>query len=72
MSFEFHPEARVEFIDAVAYYEKSGEGVGLRFSREVYATINRILASPKGWPPITDNARRCLTRRFPFSVVRRS
>ena len=69
MTFEFHPEARIEFIDAVAYYEKSSEGVGLRFSREVYATINRAMASPNSWPQITENTRRCLARRFPYSVV---
>ncbi|MBK9163622.1 MAG: type II toxin-antitoxin system RelE/ParE family toxin [Acidobacteria bacterium] len=69
MNFEFHPEARLEFIDAVAFYEKSSEGLGLRFSREVFATINRVTASPNSWPCITDNTRRCLTHRFPYSVV---
>jgi len=69
MTFEFHPEARTEFIDAIAYYENSSRGVGLRFSREVYATINRVAASPNSWPSITENTRRCFTRQFPYSVV---
>ena len=69
MTFEFHPEARIEFIDAVAYYEKSSEGVGLRFSREVYSTINRVTASPTAWPGVTENTRRCLASQFPYSVV---
>lgn len=69
MTFEFHPEARIEFIDAIAYYENSSKGVGLRFSREVYATINRVTASPNSWPRLTENTRRCLTRRFPYSIV---
>ena len=69
MTFEFHPEARTEFIDAVAYYENSRSGIGLQFSREVYATINRVTASPNSWPNITENTRRCFTRRFPYSVV---
>jgi len=69
MTFEFHPEARLEFIDAIAHYEKSSEGVGLRFSREVYATINRVTAGPNSWPRITDNTRRCLTRWFPYGIV---
>lgn len=69
MTFEFHPDARIELIDAVAYYEKSSEGVGLRFSREVYATIHRLMANPNLWPSVTENTRRCLTRRFPYSVV---
>lgn len=69
MNFEFHPEARLEFIDAVAYYETSSEGVGLRFTREIYATVNRAIANPNSWPSITENTRRCLARRFPYSVV---
>ncbi|MBX3244838.1 MAG: type II toxin-antitoxin system RelE/ParE family toxin [Acidobacteria bacterium] len=69
MTFEFHPEARIEFIEAISYYERSSPGVGLRFSREVYATIKRVLESPNAWPHITENTRRCLARRFPYSVV---
>jgi hypothetical protein len=42
MTFEFHPDARIEFIDAVAYYERSSEGLGFRFPREVSATVSRI------------------------------
>jgi len=69
MTFEFHPKARTEFIAAIAYYEESSKGVGLRFSREVYAAIDRVVANPHSWPQITENTRRCLTRRFPYSVV---
>lgn len=28
MTFEFHPEARHEFIEAIAYYKKCREGLG--------------------------------------------
>lgn len=69
MTFEFHPEARIEFIEAVEFYEESREGLGLRLSREVYATINRITHGPTAWPQISDNTRRCFTRRFPYGVI---
>ncbi len=69
MTFEFHPEARIEFIEAIAFYEESREGLGLRLSREVYATINRITLGPTAWPRISENTRRCFTRRFPYGVV---
>ncbi len=42
MNFEFHPEARTEFIEAVAYYERCDEGLVRRFVREVYSTIGQI------------------------------
>ena len=69
MKFSFHPDARLEFIDAVAYYERSRGGLGLRFSREVYATIDRVTLGPTAWPQITPNTHRCLTRRFPYGIV---
>ena len=69
MNFEFHIEARTEFIDAVAYYESYREGLGLRFSREVYFTINRITRNPNAWPSHSENTRRCLTRGFPYGVI---
>lgn len=69
MNFTFHPEARIEFIDAIAYYESCRNGLGIRFSREVRATIRRILLRPAAWPNISANTRRCLTRRFPFGVI---
>ena len=53
MTFEFHPEARIEFIEAIAFYEESREGLGLRLSREVYATISRIIAGTTSWPRVS-------------------
>jgi len=69
MTFEFHPEARIEFIDAIAYYERCRDGLGLRFSREIYAAINRIMPDPRAWPKISANTRRCLARRFPYGII---
>lgn len=31
MKFEFHPEARLEFLDAVRYYESRQSGLGEHF-----------------------------------------
>ena len=69
MTFEFHPDARIEFIEAIAFYEESREGLGMRLSREVYATINRIILGPTAWPQLSENTRRCFTRRFPYGVA---
>ena len=69
MIFTFNPEARIEFIAAIAYYETCREGLGLRFSREVHATIKRIALRPTAWPSMSDNTRRCITRRFPYGVI---
>ena len=46
MNLEMHPEARIEFREAIAYYEDCQDGLGLEFSREVYLAINRIAETP--------------------------
>lgn len=69
MNFSFHADARTEFIDAIGFYERSRSGLGLRFSREVYSTIKRVILGPAAWPQITENTRRCLMRRFPYGVI---
>ena len=69
MRYSFHPEAEVELNDAVDYYEKQQENLGLEFAEEVYDTIQRILAFPNAWQLLEDNIRRCMTRRFPFGVI---
>ena len=69
MSFEFHPEADEELISAVAYYEGVEQGLGLDFSREVYASIQNAADYPNLWPIIDPEIRRCLVHRFPYGVL---
>ncbi|CAN5453467.1 hypothetical protein BH10ACI2_BH10ACI2_14740 [soil metagenome] len=69
MILEMHPEARLEFREAIAYYESCREGLGLEFSREIYASINRIADLPMLWSKLTINSRRFLTKRFPYSII---
>ena len=69
MNLDMHPEARLEFREAIAYYEDCRNGLGLEFSREIYASINRVADTPLLWSRLTDNSRRFLTKRFPYSVI---
>lgn len=69
MKFSFHPEADDEFMDAISYYEDCEIGLGLDFSREVYATIQNAGDYPTMWPEVEDEIRRCLVHRFPYGVL---
>jgi hypothetical protein len=69
MSFAFHPAAEEEFVEAIAYYEHCEPGLGLDFSREVYACVQNALDYPALWPEIEREVRRCLVHRFPFGVL---
>ena len=69
MNLDMHPEARLEFREAIIYYEDCREGLGLEFSREIYESINRVADAPLLWSRLTDNSRRSLTKRFPYSII---
>jgi hypothetical protein len=69
MNLDMHPEARLELREAMAYYEGCYDGLGLEFSREIYASIMRIAKSPLLWSKLSKNSRRFLTKRFPYSVI---
>lgn len=38
MNYSFHPEAEIEFIEAIEYYEEKESGLGYDFAVEVYST----------------------------------
>ncbi len=43
----FAPLARLEFEDAVAWYEKQHAGLGGEFSVEVHIALQKVLISPE-------------------------
>lgn len=69
MNLEMHPEARLEFREAVAYYGDCREGLGIEFSREIYASIYYIAEMPLVWSKLSDNSRRFSAKRFPYSII---
>ena len=69
MTVSVHPEASAEFLEAIAYYEERQAGLGLDLAVEIKAAIDRIVASPEGWPEIEGPIRRCLVHRFPYGVL---
>jgi plasmid stabilization system protein ParE len=71
MSRSIHPEAEREFAAAADFYDAREEGLGQRFSDEVFATIDRIIEFPDSWPRSSHRTRRCLCNRFPYSVIYR-
>jgi hypothetical protein len=69
MTFDFHPEAETELLEAIAYYESCAPGLGEDFSLEVYSTVQNILSYPCAWPIVEDDVHRCLSSRFPYGVL---
>ena len=69
MTYDFHPEARLEYREAAAFYESRRPGLGAGFSLEVEATIRRILEAPRRWREIEQDVRSCRTRTFPYAIL---
>ncbi len=69
MTHDFHPAARLEYREAVAFYEARRPGLGAAFSLEVESTIQRILETPDRWRRIEQDVRTCRTHTFPYAVL---
>ena len=69
MKWDFHPEARLEYREAAAFYEVCRPGLGASFSSEVETTVERILATPNRWRCVAQTVRQCRTRTFPYAVL---
>jgi toxin ParE1/3/4 len=69
LTFVFHPDAEIEFVESIDYYESCSSGLGYDFSFEVLSSIEAILQHPLAWPAIESDIRRCLVNRFPFGIL---
>lgn len=69
MRLELHPEARLEFLDAVTHYESCHPGLGERFIQNIDSALLSILEAPEAWTEIEQDIRRKLTRVFPYSLL---
>lgn len=69
MKFRFLEPAERELAEAVAFYEDAHSGLGMDFLEEVELTIARMIQFPDAWAKVSENHRRCRTRRFPYGLI---
>jgi plasmid stabilization system protein ParE len=69
MTYGFHPEARLEYREAAAFYESRQPGLGAAFSIEVEAAIARILEMPERFRILEHDVRTCRTHTFPYALL---
>ncbi|MBL8897036.1 MAG: type II toxin-antitoxin system RelE/ParE family toxin [Planctomycetes bacterium] len=65
----FRPEARDEAKEAARWYEHRVEGLGAEFRRALDAAVSAALRAPQEFPRVEGEVRRCLLRRFPYSLL---
>ena len=65
---DFHPEARQDYLDALAWYIGHSEALGRRFQRAVSDSIDRIAEGPERCPVFEQGIRWTRLRRFPYVI----
>lgn len=69
MKVRFLAPARAELREAVSYLDKRRDGLGREFLEEVRAATQRIVTNPTAWAALSENIRRCRTRRFKYGLI---
>lgn len=68
MRYEFHPEAEVELLETILYYETQAPGLGEKFAQEVQRSIGQLLAHPKIGSADKEGLRKWVLDTFPYSL----
>ncbi len=70
MTYQFHPEAEAEHLEAIAYYEFRQPGLGTSYLAEFEIAMKKVCKFPQRYP--IDNKpdiRRIRLKRFPFTIL---
>jgi plasmid stabilization system protein ParE len=70
-SIEILQGARVDLRGAYDWYFERNPDAAASFIREIEVALATISDTPFIWPSHIEGTRRCMLRRFPFSIVYR-
>jgi len=73
MSFDFHPDAEAELLEAIQYYENVEPGLGQDFAVEVYSAVQRpsLIHVPGRFSKGRLDAHSCGDFRMGFCTLRK-
>jgi ParE toxin of type II toxin-antitoxin system, parDE len=69
LSVKLHPEAQIEYLEALRWYREQSLVAAHRFETEFNTAIGTIRAAPERWAEYFDGSRRFLLHRFPFGII---
>jgi len=69
MKIEFMPLAKIEFADAIDYYNDQREGWGDVLAFELNAMIEQIAFLPEAGVKVARRTRRRRLKRFPYGIL---
>src|SRR5574337_872289 len=70
-SFEFHPAAEAEVLEAEAWYLERSDVAARAFVHEVNHVIEQMIEAPERWPPFEQGTHRIVFPTFPFTLIYR-
>jgi plasmid stabilization system protein ParE len=65
----FRPEAEEEIAASAEWYELRRAELAAEFLRALDAAVASVTRSPLRFPELHPGMRRCLLRRFPYSLI---
>ena len=68
LNIEISEFAFKEIEESKEYYNLQKDNLGLDFKSDTLSAITNIATNPTLYPIISNNIRRCLLHRFPFSI----
>ena len=71
LPLQFHPDARVDALEAFDWYAERSQEAANAFQQELQDAGSAIQRSPKRWANYLSGTRRYLMKRFPFVLVYR-
>jgi toxin ParE1/3/4 len=71
VNVSFLPDADADYQAAVAWYRARNTQAAARFEAAVADGVQRIADRPELYALVDDRHRRCLLRRYPYSLIYR-
>lgn len=68
-AIEISQEVLVDVDEILFWYKLHSEELSKEFYKYLMFGLNSILKNPNSYQPILKNVRRCLIKKFPYSIV---
>ena len=69
MKSRLTPEAELDLVEAIRWYDERAQELGDDLLRRVYQCIATVEGNPLLFPIVHRQMRRALVRRFPFQIL---
>lgn len=69
MKSRLTPEAELDLVEAIRWYDQRDPEIGDDFLRRVYQCITSLEKNPRLYPLVHRHMRRALVSRFPFQIL---